>query len=76
MPAGVYSIEQISPAGVIQITNTNTGATAMVIGNPLGTISNEAGKVTFTKEANGYALGMVTLPNGASYGLPLHAAAR
>ena len=32
MPAGVYDIQQVSPAGVLQVTNAQTNASVLVIG--------------------------------------------
>ncbi len=77
MPAGLYSIALVSPAGVLEISNAITHATAMVIGNP---ISVEAGahpaKVTFTPVNGKYALSEVYLPSGEGFGVRTPGAAR
>ena len=74
MPAGVYNIEQVSPAGVLQITNTATSASVLVIGSPISAPESGPGKVTFTAVAGKYALAQVYLPSGAGFALSAHAA--
>jgi len=75
MPAGLYSVALVSPAGVLEFYNTTTHATAMVIGNP---ISAEAGvhpaQVTFTTLNGKYALSEVYLPSGARFRVPVRSA--
>ena len=77
MPAGVYNVELVSPAGVLEVTNTTTHATVMVIGSPI-TNSPEGlpSRVTFTGVGGKLALAQVYLPRGAGYGVPTHVAAR
>ena len=77
MPAGNYTIEQVSAAGVLQITNAATNASVMVIGSPISSApGSEPGKVTFTPVAGRFALTQVFLPGGAGFGLPVRTAAR
>jgi hypothetical protein len=77
MPAGAYEIEQVSPAGVLRITNEATNAAVLVLGSPIGSdIAARPGKVTFTSVAGKYSLAQVYLPSGASFALPTHAATR
>jgi hypothetical protein len=77
MPAGAYEIEQVSPAGVLRITNEATNAAVLVLGSPIGNdIAARPGKVTFTSVAGKYSLAQVYLPSGASFALPTHAATR
>lgn len=77
MPAGLYSIEQVSPAGVIQVTNTTTNSSVMVIGSPISsTAGDQTSRVTFTSAEGKYSLTQIFLPSGAGFGLPVHAAIR
>lgn len=76
MPAGVYDIEQVSPAGVLQISNAANHATVLVIGSPISTTSGaQPGKVTFTPVDGKYILAQVYLPGGAGFGVQTHIAA-
>ena len=77
MPAGVYDIGLVSPAGVLEVTNATTHATAMVIGNPING-STEAGlaKVTFTPVGGKLTLSQVYLPSGSGFGIATRAATR
>ena len=77
LPAGAYEIAQVSPAGLLRITNEATNASVLVIGSPIGSIlATQPGKVTFTAVAGKYALVQVYLPSGVSFGLPTHPTAR
>ena len=71
MPAGLYSIALVSPAGVLEIYNATTHATAMVLASPISEeAATSAAKVTFTTVNGKYALSEVYLPGGARFGLP------
>ena len=73
MPAGAYKIEQVSPAGVLQITNTETNASVLVIGSPVSNIpGSQIGSATFTQVAGKYALAQVYLPTGVSFAVGSH----
>lgn len=74
MPAGVYNIEQVSPAGVLQITNMATSASVLVIGSPISAPDSGTGKVTFTAVAGKYALTQVYLGTGVGFALSARAA--
>lgn len=77
MPAGVYNIELISPAGVLEVTNAASHATVMVIGSPISrTPGTQPGEVTLTPVGGKLALTQVYLPNGAGFGVPTHTASR
>jgi hypothetical protein len=77
MPAGVYNIELISPAGVLEITNAATHAAVMVIGSPISLdTGTEPGKVTFTPVGGKLTLARVYLPNGTGFGVGTHTASR
>jgi hypothetical protein len=76
LPAGQYSIAQVTTAGVIQITNTATLSSVMVIGKPISSSTSLPSRATFTKSDGSYVLDQVSLPSGISYELPLHAGAR
>jgi hypothetical protein len=77
MPAGVYDIGLVSNAGVLEITNATTHATAMVIGNPISTVPGaRPAKVTFTPVDGKLALVEVDLPSGADFGVATHTATR
>ena len=76
MPAGVYDIHQVSPAGVLQVTNAQTNASVLVIGSPINANGSQIGKVTFASVNGKYALAQVYLPGGASFGVPTRVAAR
>lgn len=76
MPAGAYSIQQVSPAGILQITNTETNASVLVLGSPI-TVDPGAdaiGKATFTAVGGKYALAHVFMPTGAGFALSAHVA--
>jgi len=76
MPAGAYDIEQISPAGVLRITNATTNASALVIGTPISSIFGvQPGKVTFAEVAGRFTLAQVFLPSGVGFGLPVRVSA-
>jgi len=77
MPAGVYNIELVSPAGVLEISNATTHATVMVIGSPISSApGGQPSKVTFTPVNGKLTLAQVYLPSGAGYGVATHIAAR
>lgn len=77
MPAGAYEIQEISPAGVLRITNAATSATVLVLGSPISNnLPSQPGRVTFSAVGGKYALSQVYLPTGASYEVPAHAATR
>lgn len=77
MPAGLYNIEQVSPAEVIQVTNTTTNSSVMVIGSPISSaFGDQTGRVTFTSSDGKYALTQVFLRSGVSFGLPVRAEIR
>lgn len=77
LPAGAYSIQLMSTAGVLEVTNEDTHASVMVIGSPIGSPSNaQVGKVTFAAVGGKFTLSEIFLPNGASYGVPTRLTAR
>ena len=77
MPAGVYTIALVSPAGVLEISNTATHAAVMVIGSPISTApGDQIAKVTFAPVNGKYALAQVYLPSGAGFGVPTRTSAR
>lgn len=77
MPAGVYDIQVVSPAGVLEITNATTHLTAMVIGTPISTVlGTQPGRVTLAPVGGKLALTQVYLPNGEGFGVSTHSTAR
>ncbi len=71
LPAGVYEVGLMSNAGVLEITNVDTHATVMVIGNPIATSTyDQPARVTFMPVDGRLTLAQVYLPNGAGFGVP------
>jgi hypothetical protein len=76
MPAGAYSVDVVSPAGVLEITNAATHATVMVIGSPISAPSDQLNKVTFTPVGGKLALAQIYLASGVGFAVPTHTRAR
>jgi hypothetical protein len=77
MPAGVYSIQQVSPAGVLEITNDTTHAAVLVIGSPISVAPGaQPGKVTFTPAGGKLTLSAIYLPTGTGFSVATHTASR
>lgn len=77
MPAGVYDIGMVSPAGVLEISNVMTHASVMVIGSPISSApGTQPGQVTFIPVDGKLTLAQVYLPGGTSFGVPTRSARR
>jgi hypothetical protein len=77
MPAGLYYIGLVSPAGILEITNAATHATVMVLGSPISsTPGDELNKVTFTPVGGKLTLAQVHLSSGVGFAVLAHKPAR
>ena len=76
MPAGVYDVALVSPAGVLEVVNESTHASVLVIGSPITDHNaDQPSRATFTPVNGKLALSQVYLPSGFAYGVPAHVAA-